>query len=203
MKHDPKWSKMNYGFSRAHARLNLISEAVVWTRCWMKRSRAMIAVSDRYKRSLSASWRVWWMNVHTWPTSLVSCVLTGERSVSHKIRESSTQMWHRITVAMKWTKGAAKVRQKCSTNDIWSAKVPRSSSPTAMSNQTGISETTFFMLLIHAPCHLSSSGHQSHHRDPGQRGCLRPPDRGPQSAGHLAWLWSQISEWRTHQCIPV
>lgn len=60
-----------------------------------------------------------------------------------------------------------------------------------------------FVALIHAPCHLSPSRHQPHHRDPGQRGRLRPPDRGPQPAGHLAWLWSQISEWRPHQCVPV
>lgn len=51
---------------------------------------------------------------------------------------------------------------------------------------------------------LCSPGrHQPHHRDPGQGGRLRPPDGRPQSAGHLARLWSQIPERRTRQCVPV
>lgn len=71
-----KWSgvkQIDIWFSRPHAHLYLVSEAAAWIRCWM-RSRPL-AVSGRYKGSLWASWRVWWMNVHTWPTSLVSVMV--------------------------------------------------------------------------------------------------------------------------------
>ena len=47
----------------------------------------------------------------------------------------------------------------------------------------------FFPLLINGICHsfcCSSCRHQSHHRNPGQRRCLHPSYRGPQSAGDLA-----------------